>query len=224
MLKKIGIIGAGFIGQACTKLFIQAGYQVMICNSRDKITLFSVASSLGCKVGSLQETVDFGDIILVAIPFINYQQLPTDLLSNKIVLDAMNYYPDRDGRIQVLDTFQTTTSELVAKHLYKSKIVKVFNAILQQDILKDAKPNDKTNRRALPIAGNDNLAKQTIFKLIDQVGFDYIDVGKLSESWRFERAKPAYCVPLNLEQLKLALSMADRKTELSHNSWKSYIK
>ncbi|KES15198.1 hypothetical protein GASC598B02_005480, partial [Gilliamella apicola SCGC AB-598-B02] len=130
--------------------------------------------------------------------FINYQQLPTDLLSNKIVLDTMNYYPDRDGHIEQLDSYQTTTSELVAQHLCKSKIVKVFNAILARDILKDAKPDDKTNRRALPIAGNDDLAKQTVYELINQVGFDYIDIGNLSESWRFERAKPAYCVPLNL--------------------------
>ncbi len=221
MLKKIGIIGAGFVGQAWAKLFIQTGYQVMLCNSRDKNTLFSVASSLGCKIGSQEETIDFSDIILVAIPFINYQQLPTNLLSNKIVLDTMNYYPDRDGHIEQLDSYQTTTSELVAQHLCKSKIVKVFNAILARDILKDAKPYDKTNRRALPIAGNDDLAKQTVYELINQVGFDYIDIGNLSESWRFERAKPAYCVPLNLEQLQQALSKADRKLELPHNSWKS---
>lgn len=221
MLKKIGIIGAGFVGQAWAKLFLQNGYQVMLCNSRDKNTLFSVASSLGCEIGSQEETIDFSDIILVAIPFINYQQLPADILGNKIVLDAMNYYPERDGHIELLDTYQTTTSELVAQHLCKSKIVKVFNAILARDILKDAKPNDKTNRRALPIAGNDDLAKQTVYELIDGIGFDYFDVGKLSESWRFERAKPAYCVPLNLDQLKHALTKADRQLELPHNSWKS---
>jgi len=193
----------------------------MLCNSRDKNTLFSVASNLGCEIGNQEETIDFSEIILVAIPFVNYQQLPTDLLSNKIVLDTMNYYPDRDGHMEQLDSYQTTTSELVAQHLCKSKIVKVFNAILARDILKDAKPNDKTNRRALPIAGNDDLAKQTVYELINQVGFDYIDVGELSESWRFERAKPAYCVPLNLDQLKHALSKADRQLELPHNSWKS---
>ncbi|QYN44905.1 NAD(P)-binding domain-containing protein [Gilliamella sp. ESL0441] len=219
-MKKIGIIGAGFVGQACAKLFIQAGYQVMLSNSRDKKSLYSVASSLGCQIGSQQEAIEFSDLILVAIPFINYTLLPKDLLSKKIIIDTMNYYPDRDGHFEQLDNHQITTSELVAQHLDQSKIVKAFNAILAKDIVKDAKPDDKTDRRALPVAGNDMPSKQIIFNLLEQVGFDYIDTGDLSQSWRFERAKPAYCVPLNRDQLFEALAKASKEEELPHNSWK----
>lgn len=220
-MKKISIIGAGFIGQACAKLFIESGYQVMLSNSRGKNTLFSVASSIGCQIGSQQEAIEFSDIIVTAIPFANYKQLPTDLLNNKIIIDTMNYYPDRDGHFELLDNHQITTSELVAQHLNQSKVVKAFNAILAKDIVKDAKPNDKVNRRALPVAGNDMPSKQVVCQLLDQIGYDYIDVGNLSESWRFERAKPAYCISLNREQLKEALAKATKEGELPHNSWKS---
>lgn len=61
--------------------------------------------------------------------------------------------------------------------------------------------NDNTNQRALSAIGNDDLMKPTGYELIDQVGFDYVDIEKLSDSWRFERIKSAYCVPVNLEQL-----------------------
>lgn len=219
-MKKIGIIGAGFIGQAWAKLFMQAGYQVMVSNSRGKNTLFSVASSIDCETGSQEEAIEFAEIILIAIPFNNYLQLPAESMSNKIVLDTMNYYPDRDGHWPQLDKREITTSELVAQHFSKSKVVKVFNAILASDVIKDARPNDKLNRRAIPVAGNDLTAKQTVFKILDQVGYDFVDAGLLSDSWRFERAKPAYCVPLNIRQLQEALEQAQRNIDLPENSWK----
>lgn len=219
-MKKIGIIGAGFIGQAWAKLFMQAGYQVMVSNSRGKNTLFSVASSIGCEIGNQEEAIEFAEIILIAIPFNNYLQLPAESMSNKIILDTMNYYPDRDGHWPQLDKREITTSELVAQHFSKSKVVKVFNAILARDVIKDARPNDKLNRRAIPVAGNDLTAKQTVFKILDQVGYDFVDAGLLSDSWRFERAKPAYCVPLNIRQLQEALEQAQRNIDLPENSWK----
>lgn len=218
-MEKIGIIGAGFIGQACAQLFMQAGYEAMLSNSRDKKTLYSIASSIGCKIGSQQEAITFGDIVLVAIPFINYHSLPTDLLSNKVVLDAMNYYPDRDGHIEQLDQHQITTSEMLAAHLKQSHIVKVFNAILAKDIVKDAKRDDEKNRRAIPISSNDEQAKQIAISLLTRTGYDHVDVGELSNSWRFERAKPAYCIPLNSKDLTQALAQASRTDELPHNSW-----
>jgi predicted dinucleotide-binding enzyme len=42
---------------------------------------------------------------------------------------ANNYYPERDSHIGELDRDEITTSELLARHLPKSKVVKVFNAI-----------------------------------------------------------------------------------------------
>jgi hypothetical protein len=38
-----------------------------------------------------------------------------------------------------------------------------------------------------------------VIKLLDEIGFDAVDAGSLDESWRFERAKPAYCIPLDKE-------------------------
>lgn len=218
-MEKIGIIGAGFIGQACAQILTQSGYKVMLSNSRDKNTIASFASNIGCEIGSQIEAISFANIILIAIPFANYTSLPADLLSNKIILDTMNYYPDRDGHIEVLDKRQITTSEMVANHLNQSRVVKVFNAILATDILKDAKPDNKENRRAIPIAGDDEPAKQIVVSLLNNIGYDYIDAGGLCDSWKFERAKPAYCIPLNAKDLELALEQACRTKELPHNSW-----
>lgn len=123
------------------------------------------------------------------------------LLNNRIVFDAINNYLNHDEYMELLDSYQTIIIKLAGKHLYNSNIVKISNTIFVKEIFKGAKNNDKTNQRVLSVIGNDDLMKATGYELIDQVGLDYVDIEKLSDSWRFERTKSAYCVPANLEQL-----------------------
>ena len=127
---KIGVIGAGFIGRAVAQLALAAGHEVMLSNSRGPHTMSSVVSGiLGVQVGSADDAARFGDVVLVAIPFQHYRSVPAQWLEGKTVMDANNYYPDRDGHIPELDRFETTTSRLLADHLTHSHEVKVFNAI-----------------------------------------------------------------------------------------------
>ena len=133
---RIGVIGAGFIGQAFARQVIAAGHDVMISNSRGPQTLSSIPPKIGAQIGTLHEAIGFGEIILIAIPFHQYATLPVEPLRDKIVLDANNYYPDRDGSIPELDERRATTSGLLAQHLTGSRLVKAFNAILASDLEK----------------------------------------------------------------------------------------
>ena len=212
---KIGVIGAGFIGRAVAQLALAAGHAVMLSNSRGPQTMSSVRSGIpGVQVGSAQDAAQFGDVVLVAIPLEHYRSVPAQWLAGKTLLDANNYYPDRDGHIPALDRFETTTSRLLAEHFADSKVVKVFNAIFDSDINRDARPHGAPDRRALPVAADDATAKAYVIALLDELGFDAVDAGTLDESWRFERAKPAYCVPLDKAGLKAALAAAERTVEL----------
>lgn len=217
---RIGIIGAGLIGRALARVGVAHGHEVMLSNARGPDTLGDVAAATGCKVGTVAAAASFGDIIVVAIPLGQYRSIPSAALAAKVVVDANNYYPDRDGQIAALDKRQTTTSELLARHLVGAKLVKAFNAILAADLEKDGRPVGSADRRALPIAGDDEAAKKIAADLIDQFGFDAVDVGGLSESWRFERAKPAYCVPFDSAGLRRALKAAKRDVEVPEGSWR----
>ena len=191
---KIGIIGAGFVGRAIAKLATEADHTVMLSNSRGPQTLFTQRYGLGTEVGTVEEAAEFGDIVVVAIPLAAYRTVPAAPLAGKVVLDANNYYPDRDGRIAELDSNEATTSELLARHLPASRIVKAFNAITMGDLEKDGRPAGSPGRRALPLAGDDAEGKVIVAGLYDAFGFDTVDAGALSEGWRFERGTPAYCV------------------------------
>lgn len=216
---KIGIIGAGFIGRALATLAVANGHEVMISNSRAPRTLGSTAVAIGCQVGTATQAATFGDLVIVAIPFAAYAEIPAEPLVGKIVLDANNYYPARDGRIEALESHATTTSEMLAAHLQGAKVVKAFNAILQGDLATDGRPAGTPQRRALPIAGDDAEAKRIATEMIDAFGFDVVDAGPLAEGWRFQRAMPGYCIPLPTADLKTALAAAQRGVEVPHGSW-----
>jgi predicted dinucleotide-binding enzyme len=202
---KIGTIGAGKVARAVAAVAIKHGHEVMLSNSRGPDTLTSLTGTLGCKAGSPQEAAEFGDIVLVAIPLKAYQTIPVAPLEGKIVLDANNYYYERDGHIDELDRNEITSSELLARHLPKSRIVKVFNAIQAGQIESDGRPAAAPGRRALPIPGDYAAAKIVVADLLNQFGFDVVDAGPLVEGRRFQRDTPAYGVTLDSKKLQEAL-------------------
>lgn len=207
---KIGIIGAGFVGRAVAKQAIKAGHQVMLSNSRGPQTLFSLKPMIGCETGTATEAAIFGEIVVIAVPLTAIAQLPVAELAGKAVIDAVNYYPERDGQVAELDQQTTTTSEYLAGFLPQSKITKAFNAIQMTDLETDGLPAGDPERRALPLAGDDKATKQIIISLYDAFGFDAVDAGALSEGWRFQRAMPSYCVRMTKGELEGVLAQARR--------------
>ncbi|MCC3705365.1 NADPH-dependent F420 reductase [Rouxiella badensis] len=202
---KIGIIGAGMVGRAFAAAAIKQGYEVMIANSRQPDTLYSLTKSLGAKAGLAKEAAEFADVVLLAIPFKYYEQIPAEWLVGKVLIDANNYYPERDGQIALLDNKESTTNEMIASHFSGARVVKAFNAILAEEILGGGKLAGSEKHRAHPIAGDDPQAKKIVEHLLKQFGFEVIDVGNLSEGYRFERGSPAYCIPMDGAMLRQTL-------------------
>jgi len=206
---RIGIIGAGYISRAVATLAINHGHEVMVSNSRSPNSLFSMVGTIGVSVGTPKEAASFGDMVLIAIPLSAYASIPVAPLEGKIVLDAGNYYAARDGDIAELERNETTTSEMLARLVPGSRVVKAFNAITAPDIERDGLPSGAHERRALPIAGDDHSAKKAVTTFLGELGFDVLDAGPLVEGWRFQVDTPAYCVRMNSKQLQQALIDAE---------------
>ncbi len=216
---KIGIIGAGNIGQAIARLALASGHSATLSNSRGPETLEALAQAIGCDVARAADVPASSDIVVLTVPLAAVFAISPGLLDGSIVIDTNNYYPDRDGRIDALDQRLTTTSEMVAGHFPGATIVKAFNAILAKDLV-DPVVLPGGSRRALPIAGDDAAAKSLVAALQADFGYDTVDAGPLADSWRFERAKPAYCIPFDQAGLRSALGAAERDVELPEGSWR----
>jgi predicted dinucleotide-binding enzyme len=212
-VKTIGLIGAGHIGSQLARLAAQHGYDVVISNSRGPETLKELVQELGvrARAGTSADAAKAGDIVIVTIPLKNISDVPVEPLAGKIVIDTNNYYPQRDGHIRELDNETTTTSELLQRHLPTSKVVKAFNHIYAAALTTDGQPAGTPNRRALAIAGNDADAKRVVAQLIDRFGFDVVDVGPLSESWRIQRDTPGYGPRRTSDELRRDLAAAQRE-------------
>ncbi|HTN55819.1 MAG TPA: NADPH-dependent F420 reductase [Microbacterium sp.] len=208
----LGIIGAGHIGSQVARAAVAAGYDVVIANSRGPETLTDLVAELGPKAraATAVEAGRAGDVVVVTVPLHAVAQIPVEPLAGKIVLDTNNYYYERDGHIDALDRGETTTSELLQRHLPTSKVAKAFNHIGSGDITTDGMPAGTPNRRALATAGDDAEAVEFVTRLYDELGFDTVNIGPLSESWRVERDRPAYVVRQNAEELSANLARANR--------------
>jgi predicted dinucleotide-binding enzyme len=86
-------------------------------------------------------------------------------------------------------------SELLQEHLPESRVVKAFNNIFASHLGSLQRPAGSPERSALPIAGDDDGAKQTVTDFLDSIGYDAYDVGPLSEGWRYQRDTAAYVQP-----------------------------
>ena len=208
----IGLIGAGHIGSQLARLAVAHDHDVVLSNSRGPETLSGLVAELGpnARAATPAEAAAAGDMVVVTIPLKSINTVPAAPLARKIVIDTNNYYPQRDGQIAELDNETLTTSELLQRHLPTSKVVKAFNHIHAASLTADAQPAGTANRRALAIAGDDAGAKAAVAKLIDEFGFDVVDIGPLSESWRIQRDMPGYGPRRTAEELKRDLAAAQR--------------
>jgi predicted dinucleotide-binding enzyme len=193
----IGFIGSGNIGSTLARLAAAAGYDVVLSNSRGPETLAELVSRIGphVRAATAAEAAAAGDIVVVTVPLRAYREVPVQPLVGKVVIDTNNYYPQRDGHIAELDDESTTTSELLQKHLPQSQVVKAFNNIYVSHLATLARPAGDGERTVLPIAGDDEAAKQVVVGLLDAIGYDAYDVGPLAEGWRFQRNTAAYVQP-----------------------------
>ncbi|RFA07494.1 NADP oxidoreductase [Subtercola boreus] len=210
----IGIIGAGHIGSQVARAAIAAGYDIVISNSRGPETLADLVADLGPKAraSTAAEAAEAGDFAVVTVPLKAYESVPVAPLAGKIVIDTNNYYFERDGRIAALDNGLDTVSSMLQRHLSDSKVAKGFNHIKSDDITTDGTPAGTENRRALATASDFEEAAELVTNLYDELGFDTVNVGPLSESWRVERDQPAYVVRQNRHELVENLTKGVRAT------------
>jgi predicted dinucleotide-binding enzyme len=211
-VKTIGLIGAGHIGSQLARLAVRNGYDVVVSNSRGPDTLKDLVQELGphARAATVAQAAAAGDIVVVTIPLKNIKNVPAEPLAGKIVIDTNNYYWERDGHIPELDDGSATVTGLLQAHLPESKVAKGFNHIMAADIQTTGSPAGTPNRRALATASDYPEAAERVAQLYEEFGFDAVNVGQLSESWRVERDRPAYVVRQNKSELVENLKKAPR--------------
>jgi 8-hydroxy-5-deazaflavin:NADPH oxidoreductase len=192
---RIGILGAGHIGTTLSRQFAIIGHDVSLSGLLVPRTVRSVT--------------DFADVVVVAVPFSRYRELPVAEAAGKAVIDATNYDPEIDGQLPELDRDCVTSSELVQSHLCHSQVVKAFNAIRWEHLRDHAHRDRFAGRHAIPVSGDHVRAKKTAMALIEEIGFDAVDAGGLARGGRkHQPGTPVYAVDLTARDLRARLHLA----------------
>ncbi len=185
---KIGILGSGRIGATAARLFVAAGHDVAMSNSRGPDSLRPLVKELGpqARAATVIESAQFGETVLLAVPWHMEQALPpAALLSGKIVIDAMNPYRPEGG---FFDLGDSTSSEIVLQRLPGSRLVKAFNTIYYEHLAtRGRKELPVQERHAIYVAGDDLEAKHVVSRLIEEIGFAPVDTGSLREGGRLQQ-------------------------------------
>jgi predicted dinucleotide-binding enzyme len=209
---KIGIIGAGAIGETLANKLSKNGHQIFIANSRGPHTI-GFADDERIKAVELQDAAKDVDVVIISIPFGKVGELPKDLFSqlaeNVPVIETMNYFPLRDGVIEEIENgkpHSVWVSEQIGR-----RVVKAFNNIVTHSFRKYGKPSGTPGRIALTVSSDVEDWKRTAFKIIDDTGFDSYDAGLLSDSWRQQPGSPPYCTDLTIEEMAEAIKRSDKE-------------
>ena len=183
---RIGIIGSGKIGGNLGKHWAESGYEVWF-SSKHPEELGSLVKEAGpnASAKSVADTFEAkADVYLLAMPFKaidKISELYAGAYASSVILDATNPYPDRDGNMaQEVRDANYNASEYTAMKFSTAKTAKAFNTI-KAEHLKDRafRTQDKL---AIPFAAQDEESKAIVQNLIEDIGFDAVYVGNLSDT------------------------------------------
>ena len=217
---KIGIIGAGLIGGTLTRRLRELGHDVTVANSRAPETLTELANETGATAVWARDAAADADLVIVSIPQKNVPDLADGIVDARKpgapVIETNNYYPQqRDGEIARIEDGQVE-SAWVAEQI-GAPVYKVFNGIWWKHLLEKGTPSGTPSRIALPIAGEDGTGRELVHGIVEQLGFEPVDAGPISESWRQQPGTPVYGKDFDAENTLKALAEAtpDRTREFS---------
>lgn len=209
-MMKFGIIGAGTIGSIISKKLVKNGHDVKIADARG-IEHLEGKELAGTPV-LIEDVITNIEVLIISLPLTalpSIRNIIEQVGEEVIVVDTSNYYPSRDQKIAEIENGMVE-SDWVSNQLGKP-IIKAFNNLLAHTLENEGTPEGTSGRIAMAIAGNDVSQKQIIMDVVNQLGFDTVDSGSLSDSWRQQPGTPAYCTELTKEELTKALEKANKE-------------
>jgi predicted dinucleotide-binding enzyme len=202
---RLAVLGAGHVGPVIARLAIRAGYPVAIATSGDPedIALITELVIPGAQPRWASDAVADANIVILAMPLHRFLDVDPGPLGGKLVVDAMNYWPATDG---VLKTFEDSgSSEIVARRLPGSTVVKALNHIGYHELEDRARPAGDPDRRAAGVAADDPAAAATIAGLADRIGYDPVRLEGLRAGRALQPGGPVFGAVLTLPEFERAV-------------------
>ena len=205
---RIGVIGSGRVGGTVGALWVKAGHLVMF-SSLDLEHDKALAARLGAgaRAGTPKEAAAFGEVLFFAVPYAALPGLGRDLaaeIKGKIVLDASNPIPGRDGDM-AREALAKSTGVASPEFLPGARIVRAYNEVGYARMRDDA--HRAGERLGIPLAGDDAQAVKTAARLVRDAGHEPVVVGGLARAREFDYGTPVFGKPMTAAELRRSLGI-----------------
>lgn len=206
--ERVGIVGAGKLGMTLARAAVAAGYTVAVASSgpAERLGLSIDVLAPGAVASTVQDVADSADVIVLAVPVHRFRELPGDTFDGKILVDAMNYWPDTDGDDPELAAADGGSSVVVQAHFPGARVVKSLNQLGYHELDDYPRAPGAPDRIAVAAVGDDRLAVRTVMHVIDRLGFDPVDGGPLAKGKVLEPDGSPYAETLSAEALARRLA------------------
>src|SRR5712664_3069646 len=204
---KIGILGAGKIGSTVGRLWRKAGHQLRF-GTRHPEKLVALDAELGAGAGTPEAAVAFAEVVLLAVPLKAVPDLARAArFSGKVVLDAINAYSQRDGKLaEDAIAHAGGSSAWIAEKLAGARVVKAFNSVNSGTLASEA--HRKGDRVAIPLAGDDADAMHVAEQLVREAGFEPVALGVLAAGEGFQPGTKVYNTGMAAKDVRRALGVS----------------
>lgn len=201
--KTIAILGAGKLGVVLAQLALRAGYTVYIAGSghASKIELSIKVLTPGAIATSSEDAIAHADIVILALPISKYLSVPAEELQGKLVIDAMNYWWEVDGKDSEFNEPATSSSEIVQEYLTGARVVKALSHMGYHHLLDESKPMHTLSRKAIAIAGDDDADNELVADLVNDLGFDPVIIGPLARGKILEPGHELFGANVDMKEL-----------------------
>ncbi len=185
----VGIAGAGQIGRAMARHFVNAGCEVLLANSRGPETLENAVTELrvlstgagAARAGTMKDALA-ADIVVLSVTWDNLEAVLSGApaWNGRIVVDAMN--PIINPGFKIADLGGRASSEVVADKVPGARLVKAGNTFAAVSLAQS--PLVEGGRRVMFLCGDDADARRMVGGLMDTAGFAVVDLGPLAQGAR----------------------------------------
>ena len=175
----VAVVGVGNIGGGLARAWAKAGHalRLVVRNAEDPEVKQLIAETKA-QVVPLRDAVAFADVIALAVPFAALDAVIAEAgpLAGKVVVDCTNAVAP-GMKLQFGHT--TSSAEELAKKIPGAHVVRSFNAQGAENL---ANPVYGGVQATNFYCGDDPAAKAKVHQLIEDVGFEAVDVGPLDKS------------------------------------------